>query len=343
MIYRSKAPLRLGLAGGGTDVSPYCDEFGGTILNVTINMYAYCTIVPRNDGKIILHASDREEHIEFNAATELPLEDGILLLHKGVYNCIVKKFLEGKPLSFEMTTYSDAPAGSGLGSSSTMVVAILKCFMEWLNLPLGQYDMAKLAYEIERNNLGLAGGKQDQYAATFGGFNYMEFFVNDKVIVNPLRIKNWIQCELENSLVLYYTGTSRDSATIINAQKKSIISGGKSLEGMHEMKKEAVDMKEALLRGDFEKFAECMNRGWEAKKKTSDVISNDEINEIYDFVMQNGGKATKISGAGGGGYLIIVCDPIKRYALLRALRKKSGQVMLVSFTENGGRAWTLYE
>lgn len=342
MIYRSKAPLRLGLAGGGTDVSPYCDEYGGYVLNVTINMYAYCTIVPRTDGKIIFHATDRNEHIECDSVPYLPL-DGVLPLHKGMYNRIVRDFLGGKPLSFEMTTYSDAPAGSGLGSSSTMVVAILKCFMEWLNLPLGEYDMASLAYDVERRDLNLSGGKQDQYAATFGGFNFMEFYAHDRVIVNPLRIKNWIGNELENSLVLYYTGTSRDSAKIIDAQKRSTTGGGKSLEGMHEMKREAVEMKEAILKGDFDRFAECLRKGWEAKKKTSAAISNSNIEHMYKYVMEHGGKAAKISGAGGGGFMMIICDPVDRFGLVQALQKTSGTVMLVNFTEKGSRAWTLYD
>lgn len=342
MIYRSKAPLRLGLAGGGTDVSPYCDNYGGYVLNVTINMYAYCTIVPRDDGKIVFEATDRHERFEAEATPRLEI-DGLLPLHKGMYNRIVKDYCGGKPLSFTMTTYSDAPAGSGLGSSSTMVVAILKCYMEWLNLPLGEYDMASLAYDVERRDLGLSGGKQDQYAATFGGFNYMEFYDHDRVVVNPLRIKNWIQNELENSLVLYYTGTSRDSAKIIDEQKKSTTGGGKSLEGMHELKVQAQRMKEAILKGDFDGFAACLRDGWEAKKKTSSVISNPHIEKMYQYVLENGGKAAKISGAGGGGFMMIVCDPTKRFGLVEALRKTEGKVMLASFTEKGSRAWTLYE
>ena len=214
MIIRSKAPLRLGLSGGGTDVSPYCDEYGGTVLNVTINMYAYCTIEITDNGKIEFYASDIKESFICDFKDQIELE-GNLLLHKGVYNRIYRDFLNGESLSFKMTTYSDAPSGSGLGSSSTMVVAIIKAFMEWKNLPLGEYDMASIAYEIEREEIGLSGGKQDQYAATFGGLNFIEFYDKNRVIVNPLRIKKWIKNEIENSLILYYTGTSRDSAKII--------------------------------------------------------------------------------------------------------------------------------
>lgn len=342
MIIRSKAPLRLGLAGGGTDVAPYCDEFGGVVLNVTIDMYAYCTIEPTDTGKIEFYAADRQESFSCDAVAELPLT-GELLLHKGVYNRIVRDYCEGKPLSLRMTTYSDAPAGSGLGSSSTMVVAILKAYMEWLNLPLGEYDMASLAYKIERKDLGLSGGKQDQYAATFGGFNFMEFFDRDRVIVNPLRLKNWIRNELENSLVLYYTGTSRDSAKIIDEQVKGTKEKkSDSMEGMHELKRSAYAMKECILTADFDGFAQCIRDGWEAKKKTASVISNPMIEEVYNYVMENGGKAAKISGAGGGGFMMIICDPARRYELVQKLKQLDGKVFTTSFTERGTQAWTLY-
>ncbi len=342
MVYRSKAPLRLGLAGGGTDVSPYCDEYGGAVLNVTIDMFAYCTIEPTDDGKIVFISPDRNEFFECESKDFIEI-DGILSLHKGIYNRIIKDYNNGKPLSFRMTTYSDAPAGSGLGSSSTMVVAIIKAYMEWLNLPLGEYDMAHLAYDIERIDLKLTGGKQDQYAATFGGVNLIEFLNGDRVIVNPLRIKNWIKNEIENSLVLYYTGTSRESATIIKDQIKNTESkNAKSLEGMHELKESAFEMKNAILRGDFDSFAECLRKGWESKKKMSSAITNPLIDEMYEFIMKNGGKAAKVSGAGGGGFMMIICDPKERYSLVNKLKETDGEVMCVQFTDKGAQAWTLY-
>lgn len=343
MIIRSKAPLRLGLAGGGTDVSPYCDKYGGNVLNVTIDMYAYCTIIPTTDGAIEFHATDRNEHFLSSSVSKLEI-DNVLILHKGIYNRIVKDFNQGKPLSFKMTTYSDAPAGSGLGSSSTMVVAILKAYMEWLNLPLGEYDLAKLAYEIERKDLGLSGGKQDQYAATFGGLNFMEFYDDDRVVVNPLKIKRWIKNEIENELLLYYTGTSRDSAKIIDDQIRSTQNKKtKSIEAMHELKVSASRMKDAILMGHFNEMANCVLEGWEAKKKTSSSISNDEINKAYDYIIANGARAAKISGAGGGGFMMILCDPLKRYELLEALKTLDGKVMTVSFSEKGCQGWTIYD
>lgn len=341
MIIRSRAPLRIGLAGGGTDVSPYCDEFGGVVLNATINMYANCTIEPMQDEKIIFNAVDRNELFECDSKSYIEVDD-ILPLHKGIYNRIVKEFNNGEPLSFRMTTYADAPAGSGLGTSSTVVVSILKAFQEWLKLPLGEYDLARLAYEIERKDLKLSGGKQDQYAATFGGFNFIEFYDNDRVIVNPLRVKNWIRTELESSIILYYTGQSRDSAKIIDEQIKNTSNKDKqSIEAMHEVKRVSYIMKEAVLRGEFDKFAECLKVGWEAKKKTASVISNPNIEESYNLIMENGGLAAKVSGAGGGGFMMIYCDPIRRTNLINILNKTNGKVMEVQFTDAGSEGWII--
>lgn len=266
MLIRSAAPLRLGLAGGGTDVSPYSDIYGGAVLNATISMYAYATIEPRDDNKIEIVSVDRKESILTDAVPYLEI-DGKLDLIKGVYNRIVKDFNKGKPLSFTIYTYADAPPGSGLGTSSTLVVAVIGAFVEWLKLPLGEYDIAHLAFEIERIDLKQAGGKQDQYAATFGGFNFMEFYDNHKVIVNPLRIKQEVIDELQHNLVLYYTGTSRLSSKIIEAQIKSVETGKKkSIEAMHKLKEQAILMKEAILKGKVDEVGEILHLGWQYKK-----------------------------------------------------------------------------
>ena len=217
MIVRSRAPLRLGLAGGGTDVSPYCDRFGGAVLNVTIDLYAYTIIEPTTDGTVRFTASDLDGTYEAPADDEMEIGYP-LILHRAVYRRIVQQFNGGKPLSCHITTFCDAPPGSGLGTSSTMVVSLVKAFVEWLNLPLGEYEIAHLAFEIEHLDAGLGGGRQDQYAATFGGVNFMEFQPEDRVVVNPLRVKNWIISELETSLVLFNSGVSRSSAHIIREQ-----------------------------------------------------------------------------------------------------------------------------
>ncbi len=341
MIIRSKAPLRIGLAGGGTDVSPYSDEYGGMILNCTIEKYAYATIIPRQDGKIVLHAVDRNERFEYDSVARLPI-DGDLDLLKGVYNRVVKDFNHNAPLSFEMNTWVDAPAGSGLGSSSTLVVAIVGAFTEWLRLPLGEYDIAHLAHDIERIDLNFAGGKQDQYAATFGGFNFMEFYKDDKVIVNPLRIRNRSLLEMEFNIITYYTGTSRLSSKIIEAQQASVSMGnGKSVDAMHELKNQAFLMKEALLRGEIDRIGDLLDYGWKFKKDLAAGISNPVIDEIYTEARKMGATGGKLSGAGGGGFMTFYCPGNTRYKVIDKLKSFGGEVHDVKFSPLGVTSWTI--
>ncbi len=343
MIYRSKAPLRLGLAGGGSDVSPYSDMFGGAVLNATIDHYAFCTIEETGGNSVIINAADLNCSKRYRSALELPV-DGQLDLHKGVYNRIVKDFGITKPLSFRMTTWCDAPPGSGLGSSSTMVVAILKAFAEWLNLPLGDYDMAYLAYKIERVDLGLRGGKQDQYAATFGGFNFIEFYNDDRVIVNPLRIKQWIVDELEASMILFYTGASRASDKIIREQQENTRKGKQmQIEATHSIKQSSFIMKEYLLKGDIKGFAGTMGREWENKKKMAASITNKHIENIYDTAMSSGAYGGKVSGAGGGGFMFFITDPVRKLSLISALGKFNGKILNFHFSENGCQGWKINE
>ncbi len=340
MIIRSKAPLRIGLAGGGTDVSPYSDIYGGAILNATLSLYAYTSIKPRNDGKIVINAIDRNEIIEYKSEEELPI-DGRLDLAKGVYNRIVKDFIK-QPLSFEINTYVDAPPGSGLGSSSTLVVAILGAFVEWLKLPLGEYDIAHLAYLIEREDLKMAGGKQDQYAATFGGVNYMEFYGNDKVIVNPLRIKSRFLNELEHNLVLFYTQTSRLSSKIIQEQTDNVnAKKSSSIDAMHQLKEQSILMKEAILKGEVDSIGKILHDGWMHKKQMADGISNASIDAIYETALQSGATGGKISGAGGGGFMIFYAPYIHKYDLIKKLSALGGNVMNYSLTTEGLTTWTV--
>lgn len=343
MIIRSKAPLRLGLAGGGSDVSPYSEIYGGAVLNATIDQYAYCTIEETFTNSIVIHASDLNLKKKYPSVLNLPI-DGVLDLHKGVYNRIVKDFKITKPLSFKITTYCDAPPGSGLGSSSTMVVAILKAFTEWLNLPLGDYDMAYLAYQIERIDLGLNGGKQDQYAATFGGFNFIEFYKDDKVIVNPLKMKRWIVDELEVSMVLFYTGASRSSDKIIREQQENTQQGKRlPTEATHRIKQNSYIMKDFLLKGNIVEFAKALGKEWENKKKMATSITNDKIEKIYEAALKSGAYGGKVSGAGGGGFMFFTIDPVKRLKLISNLNKFNGNVLNFHFSDNGCHAWRVNE
>ena len=342
MIVRSRAPLRLGLAGGGTDVSPYCDQYGGAVLNVTIDMYAYTILEPTDDGRVRFTASDIDG--EFEMAADQAMEIGYpLILHRAVYRRIVRDFNGGKPLPCHITTFCDAPPGSGLGTSSTMVVSLVKAFVEWLNLPLGEYEIAHLAFEIERIDAKLGGGRQDQYAATFGGVNFMEFQAGDRVIVNPLRIKNWIISEMETSLVLFNSGVSRSSASIIEEQTGNLTANsGTTLEAMHELKADAYGMKECLLRGDFENLAGYMRKSWDAKKRLATSVSNAHIDQVHAAAMSAGARAGKVSGAGGGGFLTFLVDPSRRVDVIRALGKKEGQVMTCHFTRWGTEGWKIF-
>jgi D-glycero-alpha-D-manno-heptose-7-phosphate kinase len=349
----ARAPLRLGLGGGGTDVSPYSDEFGGYVLNATIDQYAYCVLELTDGVGLVFQASDRGEEIRCPAPAQFELSDP-LALHKGIYNRIVREFNDGKPLPIKMTTYADVVAGSGLGTSSTMVVAILQAFDELLGLGLGEYDLAHLAYVIEREEVGLSGGKQDQYAAAFGGFNFMEFGgdgagggssarggANARVIVNPLRVKDWVVNELESSLVLFHTGQSRESARIIDEQRANVKAHNtKSVDAMHQLKRDAVTMKEALLKGDLTAFTACLGKSWEAKKDLAASITNSDIDRIFTAAIGAGAQAGKVSGAGGGGVIMFMVDPARKMDVLRALGPFDGRVINCHFTQRGAESWT---
>jgi len=339
MICRSRAPLRLGLAGGGTDVSPYSDRYGGAILNATIDAYAYASIEPLDTGNIEFEAYDKKISKTY-PSTSIQKNDLELPLHMGVYQYIAREYLD-KPLSFKLSTYVDAPPGSGLGSSSTLVVAMLGAFAEWLKLPLGEYDIARLAYQIERIELNMSGGKQDQYAATFGGVNFMEFFSAEKVIVNPLRIRSEYLREMESCLLLYNTKTSRLSSTIIDEQRKNVEQKkNTALEAMHKLKEQAVRMKEVLLQGKIGEIGEILNFGWHYKKEMAAGISNPMIEQMYAAALKAGAIGGKVSGAGGGGFMMFYCPGNTRFKVIKTLEPFGGKPKKFNFTKSGLSTWT---
>jgi D-glycero-alpha-D-manno-heptose-7-phosphate kinase len=338
---RARAPLRLGLAGGGTDLSPYCDRFGGAILNATIDRFAFAHVKESGDGRVTFRASDLNKEETFSALDALPLDSG-LILHKAVYSHIVEHYLGGRRIPLLVSSSIDAPAGSGLGSSSALVVALVEAFRTALQLPLGPYDVARLAFQIERVELRLAGGRQDQYAAAFGGLNYIEFLDGDRVVVNPLRIRRDYLNEFESSLVICFTGQSRKSEIIIREQVKGLEDmKPETVESMHQLKQDALAMKQALLQGDVPGIAKILAHSWQAKRQTASSVATPAVEELFEAGMSNGALAGKVSGAGGGGFLMFCTDPENRVRLISALNAAGGVASPVKFTFEGAEGWNI--
>lgn len=338
---RSRVPLRLGLAGGGTDLSLYSEVYGGAVLNCTIDRYAYAFISPRADHKISFRARDLATDELHDLAPSIAPTGG-LLLHRGVYNRMVRDFCGGEPLAVTVSTTVDAPPGSGLGSSSALVVALVEAFRAYLELPLGRYEVAKLAHDIERKDLGLAGGKQDQYAAAFGGVNYIEFLPDDRTIVNPLRLNQDVLNEFEASLVVCFTGVSRGSDRIIREQNIGIKqSSEETLKGLHQLKADAMAMKRTMLAGDMQSMATILGRSWIAKKQTAGAVSTALIDELYELAIASGALGGKVSGAGGGGFMMFMVPPDDRPQVIRALNAGGALASPVHLTSNGSETWAV--
>jgi D-glycero-alpha-D-manno-heptose-7-phosphate kinase len=334
-LIRSKAPLRISFSGGGTDVSPYVEEHGGVVLSTTIDKYAYGTLCVRQGTEITVQSLDYDVVAKYRVDEPL-IYNGNLDLVKAVINCFNGTLSQG----LEIFLHSDAPPGSGLGSSSTVVVALIGLFQRWLHLPLTSYDIAELAYQIERRDLGIQGGMQDQYAAVFGGFNFIEF-TESAVIVNPLRVEPEILHELNYGLLLCYTGQTRLSAHILETQiaaykqKKEDV-----LLAMHQLKEITIAMKNALLQGKLGDFGALLHEAWENKKKLARQITDPHIDEMYEVARQSGALGGKILGAGGGGYMLLYCPFDLKHVIACRMEELGGQVVEFGFDHGGLQTWT---
>jgi D-glycero-alpha-D-manno-heptose-7-phosphate kinase len=336
---RARAPLRLGLAGGGTDLSPYCDQYGGAVLNATIDRFAFAHLSFNAGGRVVFRAPDLSAEETYELGERPPLNEG-LVLHKAVYRYFLEKYLGDEPIPITISTTIDATAGSGLGSSSSLVVALVEGFRRILDLSMSPHELAQLAYKIERLQLQLAGGRQDQYAAAFGGVNYIEFISDERVIVNPLRVKNDYLKEFESSLVVCFTGQSRRSDSIIREQVAGLMDlKASTVDHMHRLKEDATAMKIALLQGNIRIMAEIMRRSWETKKRTAASIATPEVDRLLDVAMREGAFAGKVSGAGGGGFLMLITDPENRYHLITKLNAAGGLSSGVKLTFDGVESW----
>lgn len=334
MIIRSKAPLRISFAGGGTDISPYMDEYGGVVLSATIDKYAYGSLRTKEERSVTVKSLDYDVVAKYNLDDEMTY-NGELDLVKAV----IKNMNNGFKHGMEFFIHSDAPPGSGLGSSSTMVVALIGLIKHLQRLPLTNYELAELAYKIERRDLGIQGGMQDQYAAAFGGFNFMEFGPS-RVIVNPLRIPKEIINELEYNLLLCYTGKTRLSANIITSQIESYKNKTRNvLAAMEELKKITVEMKNALLQGRLTDFGRLLHEAWINKKQMAKQITTSNIDALYEAARSNGAIGGKILGAGGGGYLLLQCEFDKKHIVAEKLESLGGQIVEFTFEPNGLQTW----
>ena len=331
-MIRSKAPLRISFAGGGTDVSPYPEERGGCVISATIDKYAYCTLRTRDDDKIGVTSLDYGTTAEFRKDQEFVF-DGKLDLIKAAIGSFKA------PSGFDLFIHCDAPPGSGLGASSATVVSMVAAMKHWLNLPLSDYDIAEAAFGIEREKMGIKGGRQDQYAAAFGGFNFIEFAKN-KTVVNPLRVKEDVVDELQYRLLMCYTGRTRMSSNIIQEQVKGFVDRKREVvEALDATKTLAIEMKNALLRGNLDEVGHLMHKGWTEKKKFAGGVSDTRINTIYDAAMKAGALGGKITGAGGGGHMIFLCEFERRHLVVRELEASGAVVSPFAFDNRGVRTW----
>jgi D-glycero-alpha-D-manno-heptose-7-phosphate kinase len=336
VVVRSRAPLRLSFAGGGTDVAPFPETEGGAVLSATIDRYAYGSLTPRADQRICVHSLDLGVSLDFDARDE-PSFDGELDLVKAAVRRLGGDGT-GPGGGFDLLLRSSAPPGSGLGSSSTMLVALVGLLREHHRLPLTDYEVAELAYQAERVDLRIRGGHQDHYAATFGGFNFIEF--GERVIVNPLRVNDSVVDELQLNLLLCWTGTTRQSALIIEDQTARLAGGElETLAGLRAQKELAVAMKSALLRGELSEFGSLLGEAWKQKKRMSPLIATDFIEEAYDVAMRAGALGGKVTGAGGGGYILFYCDFARKHRLAEALTRMGGVVTDVAFERRGLTTW----
>jgi D-glycero-alpha-D-manno-heptose-7-phosphate kinase len=334
LIIRAKAPLRISFAGGGTDVPPYCDEKGGVVLSTTINKYAYTSVIPEQTEIIEVNSLDYDVVAKYNFNEEFDYEGKLGLVKAVLKNLNVKK-------GCRVYLHCDAPPGSGLGSSSTLVVAMIGAIIEWQNISMDNYEISERAIQIERRDLGIAGGYQDQFSSCFGGFNFIEFN-KDAVIVNPLRVPGYLMNELEYNLVLCYTGGIRLSANIIEDQVQNYENKiPDTLAAMDELKEIAYAMKSQLLRGNLNNFGKLLHYGWENKKKMSSKITNPNIDELYEEALKTGALGGKLLGAGGGGYILLYCPYEKKHKVSERLEALGGQVISWGFDLNGLQKWSL--
>lgn len=330
-VVRSRSPLRISFCGGGTDVSPYPERFGGCVLSCTIDKYAYVSL--RDTPSPFVRVICDEQGVD---AVFEPNSDADLQGKMDLAEAIVRRFsISG----LECRVMADAPPGSGLGSSSTMIVTLIEALSRRLGLTISQYEKAELAYDVERNDLGIAGGMQDQYAAAFGGFNFIEF-TSDGVCVTPLRLPPDAVAELHMHLLLCYTGATRFSGAILQEQTSNVVREEPdvmaSLGGLKDL---TIELKTALLKGRYGEFGDLLDQAWQMKRHLASSISNETIDQLYDDARKAGALGGKLLGAGGGGHVLFFVPFNKRNRVREALTQRGMSVVDFQFEWRGAYSW----
>lgn len=331
MVIRGRAPLRVSFGGGGTDVEPFCSEQGGAIIGSTINKYAYCSIIPRGDDQIIVHSLDFDMTVKYNTKENYIYNGKLDLVTAALKAMNIKE-------GCEVYLQCDAPPGSGLGTSSTVMVTLLTAMAKWKGIVMDPYAMADLAYGVEREDLKITGGFQDQYASTFGGFNFIEFHGRNNVVVNPLRVRRDIINELQYNLLLCYTGNIHVSANIIEDQVSNY-NKPDAFKAMGEVKALSYAIKDELLKGNLHNFGKLLDYGWQSKKRMSNKITSPKIDALYDEAKKAGALGGKLLGAGGGGFLLMYCPYNVKHKVAARMEQAGGQLMDWNFELRGAQSW----
>lgn len=332
---RSKSPVRISFGGGGSDISTYFTNNKAAVINATISLYSHSTLKLRDDEKIILQSLDLNDKIEFDNLESL-------LKYKGKFSLIQSVIQAIKPeFGFELFIYSDFPMNSGLGGSAVVTSSILGCFNQFRFDKWDKHDISEIAFQSERLHLGIAGGWQDQYATVFGGLNFMEFN-KEQNIINPIRLSNDTILELEECLVLCYTGTTHDSGQIHDDQKEQTQKEDIKLRIQSNVDL-TFEMRNHLLRGRLNDFGICLHKAWELKRTFSSKISNPFLDQIYNEAIQNGAVGGKLLGAGGGGYFLFYVPSFDRHKLMNWVKTKGLIATPFVFENSGLQSWTVRE
>lgn len=325
-----RSPVRISFAGGGTDLPGYYERFGGAVLSTAINKYFYTTLCKRQDGRIQVISSDLRVFETWRDIATMDIRGSGLEIPLAVLKDL------SCDLSVDLFLSSEIPPGTGLGSSASVCVNILKTLTTYLGRPLSRYDLAERAFLVARNTLGRHVGRQDEFAAAFGGLNYITFAPDGLTEVRPVDIDPTLSRELQSKLMLFFTGSAHHSWTILQEQEKSTgTQTGPAVEALHDVRALADRMLAALRAGNLALFGALLDEGWRAKKRISGKISNPKIDHLYEVARGNGALGGKITGAGGGGFLLLYCEPELQEQVRSALQAEGIRDMAFAFDNNG--------